>query len=453
MGDAVHIETAFNQLGGLGAYQQRVTLLALVLPWIITAIQSQLPIYASRNFPDSWGTSSESGPVASFFSGWALGALVLGGISEQVGRRRTLIASAGITAVGASCVPVFHSYPVYIALQCIVGVGCGGLDVVGWTLGSEWWGSDCRTSASILSQGGFAIGIAISAAVGWALPQKWWLLSAVGLPFLALWFSLVCLLPESPRWLLVHEMHPEATRLLQQAAAYSNVPGMTHPNWAVQPVSTPPTNKLGLLCSKLRLESCLLSYLWLAVSFVFFFLVYATPSLDGGVYQNVLTGAAIEFVGLPAAVGLAGYGRREALIGFLATNTVISVVAAVSPQHSAQVTVVAIIGRFSSQGAFAVLYLYTTEAFPTEVRNLAIGVCSQWARFGAIAAPLLVGLGRGVYGACGAMSLLGAVVIWALKETVGHGMEDTIGGTEYSELAVQSDQEYGSAGVKSQVLA
>ena len=41
-------------------------------------------------------------------------------------------------------------------------------------------------------------------------------------------------------------------------------------------------------------------------------------------------------------------------------------------------------------GAFGVAYLYTTELFPTQVRNQALGVASIGARLGGILSPIVI---------------------------------------------------------------
>jgi hypothetical protein len=55
-------------------------------------------------------------------------------------------------------------------------------------------------------------------------------------------------------------------------------------------------------------------------------------------------------------------------------------------QGTAQ-TAVALVGRFGIAASFNMIFLYTTELFPTIVRSAALGTCSLVARLGGIAAP------------------------------------------------------------------
>jgi MFS transporter, OCT family, solute carrier family 22 (organic cation transporter), member 4/5 len=49
----------------------------------------------------------------------------------------------------------------------------------------------------------------------------------------------------------------------------------------------------------------------------------------------------------------------------------------------------AMIGKFSASSAYATIYMYSTELFPTSVRNSCMGSCSMMARFGSMSAPFV----------------------------------------------------------------
>lgn len=49
-------------------------------------------------------------------------------------------------------------------------------------------------------------------------------------------------------------------------------------------------------------------------------------------------------------------------------------------------------GRFGISAVYAVLTLHTSEMFPTEIRNSAIGTSGTFAHMGSIAAPYIVDL-------------------------------------------------------------
>jgi OCT family organic cation transporter-like MFS transporter 4/5 len=51
-----------------------------------------------------------------------------------------------------------------------------------------------------------------------------------------------------------------------------------------------------------------------------------------------------------------------------------------------------LIGKTGAAGAFASIYVYSAELFPTTVRNSGIGASSCAARLGAMAAPIIANI-------------------------------------------------------------
>lgn len=52
-------------------------------------------------------------------------------------------------------------------------------------------------------------------------------------------------------------------------------------------------------------------------------------------------------------------------------------------------TIIALFGLAATSTAFAVLYVYVSELFPTPLRNMAYGLSSAGAKIGAMAAPFV----------------------------------------------------------------
>ena len=56
------------------------------------------------------------------------------------------------------------------------------------------------------------------------------------------------------------------------------------------------------------------------------------------------------------------------------------------------VVFLAMLGKFFVSSTYALIQLYSSEMFPTSIRNSLMGACSMMARLGPIAAPLINGL-------------------------------------------------------------
>ena len=54
-------------------------------------------------------------------------------------------------------------------------------------------------------------------------------------------------------------------------------------------------------------------------------------------------------------------------------------------------TGLSLFGKAGATMGFSVVYVYTSELFPTDVRNVAIGACSTFARISGMMAPFVGG--------------------------------------------------------------
>lgn len=91
-----------------------------------------------------------------------------------------------------------------------------------------------------------------------------------------------------------------------------------------------------------------------------------------------------------------------------------------------------LVGKFGIAAAFAIIYVYSAEIFPTEYRSVGIGACSMCARIGGILSPSVASLAD-VYDypplplfIFGTLSLISGCLIVFLPETVGCELPQTI---------------------------
>merc|ERR1711924_147634 len=91
------------------------------------------------------------------------------------------------------------------------------------------------------------------------------------------------------------------------------------------------------------------------------------------------------------------------------------------------VAVLGILGKFGAAGAFDAVYLFATELFPTEIRNLGMGYSSNAARIGVLCVSPLIAVGGALpWLGFGATTALGATIAYVLPETLGQPMWETM---------------------------
>ena len=85
------------------------------------------------------------------------------------------------------------------------------------------------------------------------------------------------------------------------------------------------------------------------------------------------------------------------------------------------------IGKFGAAATFNIVYLITTELFPTVFRGTVFGIANIFARFGGILAPLIDGVAKNSFMYIfGSLGLLSAFCSFLLRETKGEVMTDTL---------------------------
>ncbi|XP_012938106.1 solute carrier family 22 member 15-like [Aplysia californica] len=131
---------------------------------------------------------------------------------------------------------------------------------------------------------------------------------------------------------------------------------------------------------------------WFFNSFTYFALILMSSTLHGSIYANYTLNAVAE---IPQAIFCFFYldkiGRRRgfALFSIIAGVALIAVATVweLAPDQGAAITALSIIGKVGITGSFNVIYLYTPELFPTNLRNMGLGVSYLSARFGGMLSP------------------------------------------------------------------
>ena len=130
-------------------------------------------------------------------------------------------------------------------------------------------------------------------------------------------------------------------------------------------------------------------------SLVYYGLSFQAGSIGSDIYHSFAWLAAIEIPGILVSTYLTQvFGRKKVLFALLMVGGLSCVAPAFLPDQYVHPygSMLAIFGKSNITGAFALIYVYSVEIFPTVLRSSGLGMCSMSARIGGILAPQLIEL-------------------------------------------------------------
>jgi len=159
--------------------------------------------------------------VAGASLGAAAGALIAGPLTDHFGRKILLIADASIYAVGAILSAVTVDAGMLLASRTLIGLAIGADSAIATAYIAEFAPRSRRGQLSIIQQWMITVGILVSYIVaviilkadpGGAGNEDWRLILGLGgIPALVA-VALRSHMPESPRWLMLHERYEDTRK-------------------------------------------------------------------------------------------------------------------------------------------------------------------------------------------------------------------------------------------------
>lgn len=383
-----------------------------------------------------------------FVAGMMAGSLLFGVISDYFGRRLCLFVCCGL-ALGFSLSASFADCLSFFTFLRF----CGGAAITGLFVGHycyilELVGPSYRTMAGKVQDFFWVTGACIMVLIAHLVRNWRHVLLIASFPpgfFYLLWK----VFPESLRWLVSQGRLKEAHAILMKYAEKRDVDSDTLRFMLEKCQAAEGRMQSGAKKSpldlvrtpRMRKRTAILCYNWLVLNMIFYGIMLYVPSLAGNLYLNVFLMFVSDLPHTPMAwIVFKFFGRRVPHCVFMVISGLSCLLAVAVPEDlTGLITALAIIGRFFGSASFSNIYLYSTELYPTTVRNMALGVCSTFSRIGGIVVPFVVALGQlpGVTVTLplviiGIMTLTAGVISLWLPETLLSNMCETVDDVEKS---------------------
>lgn len=334
-----------------------------------------------------------------FFIGVMIGAPLFGYLSDRFGRRPLLLVSYLCSMAFALLSAFSSSYVMFSVMRFFTGMSLAGISIISIVLNVEWFSIEHRTFSGIIISIDWTIGNWLLVLIAYCVTEWRMLILVVTSPLILSVFAWRWL-PESARWLLANGKVDAAHHYIKKCAEINNrskclstitpktllevakAENKDKTYSIIDLFKTPGIRKLAI-CSGI---------VWFGVAFTYYGISLNITGFGLNPYLTQFIFASIE---MPMKIGvyffLEKIGRKHGeVLTLLSTGLCLFINMFVMQDKWIIRTVVAVLGKAMSEASFTIAYLYTTELYPTVVRQNGMGYTSFLARLGVSISPLVV---------------------------------------------------------------
>jgi benzoate transport len=388
--------------------------------------------FASPGIAREWGIDRAAlGFVLSMeLLGMGLGSILLGGVADKIGRRRTLLGCLAVMTVGMGMATQAKGVYDLSIWRVVTGLGIGGMLASINAVVAEFSSERRRGLNVSLMAIGYPIGAVVGGGVAALLLKQgnWRLVFEFGALATAAFIPLVLwLVPESVSWLCQRQSPGALGGVNRSLARMGFAPVAALP---AVPANSPKRSVADIFSPELARVTVLVTLAYFLHITTFYFILKWVPKIvvDMGFTPSSAAGVLV-WANVGGATGGAVLGLLSPRFGLKNLTMIVMVISTVmlavfgrGQANLAQLSMMCAVAGFFSNAGVVGLYGILAQVFPTHVRATGTGFAIGIGRAGAFLSPIVAGyLFHAGYGlefvavAMGVGSLLGAVALWLIR--------------------------------------
>lgn len=251
------------------------------------------------------------------------------------------------------------------------------------------------------------------------------------------------IIPESVLWLISQKRNIEAANIIEKVAAFNNKQLSPETKAQLMDIKNETSKKVEKITSTsdtfikavknktllLRLINC--SFCWASSTFVYYGLNIVSVTIGDNKHESYIYACLIEIPGYFLCWIMAEkLGRVLTLSTSLILSGVCCIASIFITDSSVLTLLLFLLGKLAITISFSVLYTYTAEVFPTNLRQSLFSVCNMIGRVGPILAPqapLLASVAKSLpMIVFASVALLAGILTLVLPETLNIDLPNTI---------------------------
>ncbi len=383
----------------VGAFHYRL-LLITGLGWMFDAMDTGIIAFIMPRLSEVWHLmpSEKAWVVSIGFVGMAIGAVLAGGIADKIGRKTVFAATLVTYSVATALCGLAPNLTWLLVFRFVVGLGLGGQLPVAVSLVSEYVPAQVRGRFIVLLESFWGVGWLVAALIAYfVIPKHDWhtVFLIGGIPALYV-FYVWRKIPESIPYLINRGRIDEAHQIVCALEKEAGVPVVE--KIEVAPVAEKHTvSFMQLWSGGFARRTLMLWLIWFGIVYSYYGIFTWLPSLL--VAQGFDIVKSFEYTLVLILAQLPGYlaaawliekaGRKATLAGFMAACAACAYFFGQANSEAAIIMWGCLLSFFNL-GAWGVLYTYTPEQYPANIRAFGSGWASAIGRMGGIVAPLVV---------------------------------------------------------------